>query len=399
VEEEMKLKRVKPDQAKGKRVLARVDFNVPIKGGRISDDGRIVSHLEMIDALSGAGGRLTLVSHLGRPKGKTPELSLKPVATRLEELIEKPVTFVHDCIGDEVNAAISSLKDGDILLLENVRFYPQEEKNDPQFAKALALPHQMFVMDAFSAAHRAHASTRGVAEYLPSFAGSLMCREVEILSVVRDDPKHPFALILGGAKVSDKIGVIENMLSKVDVLIIGGGMAFTFLAAQGLSIGRSLCEHDKIDFAKEMLKSAKDKGVKLFLPVDVAVANEANESAERRIVPIDQISEDQMGLDIGPETIKLFCQALTGIKTVLWNGPMGVFELPPFKNGTEAIAKKLSELTAEGALTVVGGGDTAAAIKAAGCERAVSHVSTGGGATLEFMEGKLLPGIEPLFEK
>lgn len=395
----MKLKRVKPDQAKGKRVLARVDFNVPIKDGRIGDDGRIVSHLEMISALSGAGGRLTLVSHLGRPKGKTPELSLKPAAARLEELIKQPVAFVHDCIGDEVNAAISSLKDGGILLLENVRFYPQEEKNDPQFAKALAFPHEMFVMDAFSAAHRAHASTRGVAEYLPSFAGPLMCREVEILSAVRDDPRHPFALILGGAKVSDKIGVIENMLNKVDVLVIGGGMAFTFLAAQGLNIGRSLCEPDKIDFAKDMLKSAKDKGVKLFLPVDVAVADEVNESAERRIVPIDQIPEDQMGLDIGPESIKLFCQALTGIKTVLWNGPMGVFELHSFKDGTEAIAKKLSELTAKGALTVVGGGDTAAAIKVAGYERVVSHVSTGGGATLEFMEGKLLPGIEPLLEK
>lgn len=395
----MKLKKVNADQTKGKRILARVDFNVPIKNSRIGDDGRIVSHLEMIEALSNAGGRLTLVSHLGRPKGKTPELSLKPVAARLEELVKKPVAFVHDCIGDEVNAAISSLKDGDILLLENVRFYPEEEKNDPRFAKALALPHEMFVMDAFSAAHRAHASTRGVAEYLPSFAGPLICREVEILSAVRDDPRHPFALILGGAKVSDKIGVIENMLSKVDVLIIGGGMAFTFLAAQDLNIGRSLCEPDKIDFAKEMLKSAKDKGVKLFLPVDVAVANEASESAERQIVPIDRIPDDQMGLDIGPESIKLFCQALTGIKTVLWNGPMGVFELPSFKDGTEAIAKKLSELTAEGALTVVGGGDTAAAIKAAGYERAVSHVSTGGGATLEFMEGKLLPGIEPLLEK
>lgn len=395
----MKLRKINPKETRGKRVLARVDFNVPMKNGHIGDDGRIVSHLEMIETLSSAGARLTLVSHLGRPKGKMPELSLEPVAARLEELIKKPVAFAHDCIGDEANAAISTLKDGEILLLENVRFYPGEEKNDPQFAKALTLPHEMFVMDAFSAAHRAHASTRGVAEYLPSFAGPLIRREVEILSVVRDNPRHPFALILGGAKVSDKIGVIENMLNKVDVLIIGGGMAFTFLAAKGLNIGKSLCEPDKIGFAKEMLKSAESKGVKLCLPVDVAVADEPSEGAERKIVPVDRIPDDQMGLDIGPQSIEFFCQALIGTKSALWNGPMGAFEISSFRDGTEAIAKKLSELTAEGALTVVGGGDTAAAIKAAGYERTISHVSTGGGATLEFMEGKLLPGIEPLLEE
>lgn len=392
----MRLKTFSPSDVAGKKVLVRVDFNVPLAGGRVSDDTRIKAHLPTLTALREAGAKIALVSHLGRPKGTVNlKYTLEPVGEELAKLTGWPVRFVSDCIGEKVDEAVADWKDGEVLLLENVRFHPEEEKNDMEFAKKLVKNFDVFVMDAFSAAHRAHASTRAAAELIPSFSGKLIDREITMLSAARDEPKKPFVLILGGAKVSDKIAVVENMLKKADTILIGGGMAFTFLKAQGLEIGKSLCETEKLDFAAKMLEEAKALGVKILLPVDAIVAPEFKADAPAKAVKADAIPQDEMGLDIGPETAELFAKEILAAKTVLWNGPMGVFEMPAFAKGTEAVAKALAGATANGALTVVGGGDSAAAIALFKMEDKVSHVSTGGGASLEFFEGKSLPGIEP----
>ena len=392
----MRLKTFSPSDVAGKKVLVRVDFNVPLADGRVGDDTRIKAHLPTLTALRDAGAKIALVSHLGRPKGTVNlKYTLEPVGEELAKLTGWPVRFVSDCIGEKVDEAVADWKDGEVLLLENVRFHPEEEKNDMEFAKKLVKNFDVFVMDAFSAAHRAHASTRAAAELIPSFSGKLIDREITMLSAARDEPKKPFVLILGGAKVSDKIAVVENMLKKADTILIGGGMAFTFLKAQGLEIGKSLCETEKLDFAAKMLEEAKALGVKILLPVDAVVAPEFKADAPAKAVKADAIPQDEMGLDIGPETAELFAKDILAAKTVLWNGPMGVFEMPAFAKGTEAVAKALADATANGALTVVGGGDSAAAIALFKMEDKVSHVSTGGGASLEFFEGKSLPGIEP----
>lgn len=392
----MRLKTFSPSDVAGKKVLVRVDFNVPLADGRVSNDTRIKAHLPTLTALRDAGAKIALVSHLGRPKGTVNlKYTLEPVGEELAKLTGWPVRFVSDCIGEKVDEAVADWKDGEVLLLENVRFHPEEEKNDMEFAKKLVKNFDVFVMDAFSAAHRAHASTRAAAELIPSFSGKLIDREITMLSAARDEPKKPFVLILGGAKVSDKIAVVENMLKKADTILIGGGMAFTFLKAQGLEIGKSLCETEKLDFAAKMLEEAKALGVKILLPVDAVVAPEFKADAPAKAVKADAIPQDEMGLDIGPETAELFAKEILAAKTVLWNGPMGVFEMPAFAKGTEAVAKALAGATANGALTVVGGGDSAAAIALFKMEDKVSHVSTGGGASLEFFEGKSLPGIEP----
>lgn len=392
----MRLKTFSPSDVAGKKVLVRVDFNVPLADGRVSDDTRIKAHLPTLTALRDAGAKIALVSHLGRPKGTVNlKYTLEPVGEELAKLTGWPVRFVSDCIGEKVDEAVADWKDGEVLLLENVRFHPEEEKNDMEFAKKLVKNFDVFVMDAFSAAHRAHASTRAAAELIPSFSGKLIDREITMLSAARDEPKKPFVLILGGAKVSDKIAVVENMLKKADTILIGGGMAFTFLKAQGLEIGKSLCETEKLDFAAKMLEEAKALGVKILLPVDAVVAPEFKSDAPAKAVKADAIPQDEMGLDIGPETAELFAKEILAAKTILWNGPMGVFEMPAFAKGTEAVAKALADATANGALTVVGGGDSAAAIALFKMEDKVSHVSTGGGASLEFFEGKSLPGIEP----
>ncbi len=389
----------RPEDVRGKNVLVRVDFNVPMQKGQVTDTTRICAHLATLKALRDGGARVGLVSHLGRPKGtRNMEYSLSPVAKALEKLSGWPVSMVDDCVGPEVSRALASIPEGALLMLENVRFYPEEERNDAIFAKELAAPFDIFVMDAFSAAHRAHASTRGVADLLPAFAGELMRKELEALGTVRDHPKHPFVLILGGAKVSDKIGVIENMLGHVDSILVGGGMAFTFLKAQGKEIGKSLCETEKLDFAREMLDRAREKGIDLLLPEDAVVAPELKDGVLGAVVSTDAMPEGQMGLDIGPRTADRFAQALKSAQTVLWNGPMGVFEIPAFVEGSQKIARAMVEATARGALTVVGGGDSAAAIAQFGLEKGVSHVSTGGGASLEFFEGLPLPGVEPLLD-
>ena len=391
----MKLKTFLPGDITGKKVLVRVDFNVPLDNGKVADITRICAHLPTLRALKAAGAKVALVSHFGRPKGKVdPTYSLEPVGEELEKITGWDVRFIPECIGPDVRKACEEWGN-EVLLLENVRFHSEEEKNDMVFAQKLAENFDVFVMDAFSAAHRAHSSTRAVAEILPSFAGLLIVKETEMLKAVRDDPKKPFVLILGGSKVSDKIAVVENMMKTVDTILIGGGMAFTFFKAKGLEIGKSLCETDKIEFASKMLDEAEKLGVKMLLPLDVLAADEFKADSPYSLVAPDAIPSDKMGLDIGPETIKAFTEVITSSKTVLWNGPMGVFEMPAFSKGTEAVAQALVKATEMGAFTVVGGGDSAAAIAQFGYEEKVSHVSTGGGASLEFFEGKILPGIEP----
>ena len=391
----MKLKTFLPGDVTGKKVLVRVDFNVPLADGKVADPTRICAHLPTLRALKAAGAKVALISHLGRPKGTADmKYSLKPVGEELANITGWDVRFVPECIGPDVEKATSGWGN-EVLLLENVRFHPEEEKNSMEFAKKLAENFDLFVMDAFSAAHRAHSSTRAVAEVLPSFAGLLMVKETEMLGAVRDDPKKPFVLILGGAKVSDKIAVVENMLKKVDTILIGGGMAFTFFKAKGLEIGKSLCEEDKVEFASKMLHEAEKLGVKILLPLDVIAADEFKADSAWTLVSPEAIPSGKMGLDVGPETVRIFTEVILSAKTVLWNGPMGVFEMPAFSKGTEAVAKALVKATQAGSFTVVGGGDSAAAIAQFGLEDRVSHVSTGGGASLEFFEGKLLPGIEP----
>ena len=396
----MKLKSFTEKDVRGKKVLLRVDFNVPRKNGEVSDTTRIEAHRKTMDRLLKGGAVVALASHLGRPKGKSnEEFSLRGVAPRVEEVLSVPTVFCGDCVGPKVRESLAGLKDGEVLLLENLRFYPGEQENDRSFAQELAAPFDVFVMDAFSASHRADASTSAVMEFLPSFAGDLLQNEVDMLGTACRTPEPPFVLILGGAKVSDKIGVIENLLDRVNTILIGGGMAFTFLKAEGGSIGRSLCETERLDFAAEMLSRARKAGVEILLPVDVIAGPSLDAEEGVQTVSASDVPDDLMGLDIGPETATLFERKAAEARTILWNGPMGVFENPVFASGTVAVAKGVAECTRKGGTTVVGGGDTASAAKALGFDGDVSHVSTGGGASLEFCEGKDLPGIAPLILK
>lgn len=384
----------------GKRVLVRCDFNVPMNDkGEITDDRRIRSALPTIEYIINNGGKAIVMSHLGRPKGEpNPKYTLEPVAKRLSELLNKEVKFAKDDLvaGDIAKEIVNNMKDSEVVLLENTRFRKEEEKNGEEFAKQLASLGDMFVNDAFGAAHRAHASNVGLSKLLPSAAGYLVKKEIEIMGKAMSNPERPFVAILGGAKVSDKINVIENFLDKVDSLLIGGGMAYTFLKAQGYEIGKSLVEEDKLELAKELMEKAKVKNVNLVLPIDVVVAKEFKNETEFKTVNIDEIPADMMGLDIGEKTIEAFSKIIKDAKTVLWNGPMGVFEMPNFAKGTNAIAQVMAESSA---VTIVGGGDSAAAVEQAGLDDKMTHVSTGGGASLEFFEGKVLPGIAAIEDK
>jgi len=386
-------------ELKDKRVLVRVDFNVPLDEKlNVTNDIRIVESLPTIKKIIASGGKAILMSHLGRPKGeRKTEFSLKPAAERLSKLIGKEVKLAPDCIGAETEKMVNEMKSGDVILLENLRFHKQEEKNDPEFAKQLAILGDVYINDAFGSAHRAHASTEGVTKYIKTCAaGYLMQKELDYLGGALANPKRPYLAILGGAKISGKIDVINNLLDKVDTLIVGGGMAFTFFKAQGMEIGKSLLEEDKLELAKELLEKVKSGKLKFLLPVDVVVADEFKNESPTAIVDADKIPADKMGLDIGPKSIKLFSDELMKSKTIVWNGPMGVFEMENFAKGTFSIAETLAKVTENGAITVIGGGDSAAAIADAGLEKKVSHVSTGGGASLEFLEGKILPGVAAL---
>ncbi len=383
----------------GKKVLVRVDFNVPLaEDGSVSDDKRIVAALPTIQYLLDHKAQVILCSHLGRPKGQVnPKFSLAPVGKRLSELLpDVRIWMAEDVVGESAKSAIADMKDGEIVLLENVRFRPEEEKNDPAFAKELASLAELYVSDAFGTVHRAHASTAGVASYLPAVAGFLIGKELGVMGKALDDPERPFVAILGGAKVADKIGVITNLLDKCDALIIGGGMAYTFIKAEGYEIGTSLLDADSLELAKELMVKAKEKGVSMLLPVDTVVATEFKADAEHKIVDADKIPSDWMGLDIGPKTVALFKDVIIKAKTVVWNGPMGVFEMPAFAEGTKAIAAACAEC--EGT-TIIGGGDSASAVKKLGYADKMTHISTGGGASLEFLEGKTLPGIAVLNDK
>jgi phosphoglycerate kinase len=375
----------------GKRAIVRVDFNVPLEGDRITDDTRIRAAVPTIEALRSAGASVVLMSHLGRPRGKRdPKYTLSPVAAHLG------VSLQQDCVGPEVEAAVRALKPGEVTLLENLRFHAEEEANDAEFARQLAAIGDVYVNDAFGTAHRAHASTEGITHFLPSVAGLLMERELDALGRALTDPERPFVTILGGAKVSDKIGVIENLLDKVDTLIIGGGMANTFLLAQGYHIGKSLAEADKADLARSLLERAHERGVHVALPVDVIVALQMSADVPHRIVGVEEVPEHEAIFDIGPLTAGYYRASLAGARTIVWNGPMGVFEVEPFAGGTRAVAEAVAESKA---YTIVGGGDSVAAIEEAGLADRISHVSTGGGASLEFLEGRELPGVAALNEK
>ena len=385
----------------GKRVLCRCDFNVPTKNGKITSDKRIVAAMPTIKYLVDHNAKVILCSHMGKPKGEVkPELSLQVVADRISELLGKPVVMAKDVVGEDAKTKAAALKDGDVMLLENTRFEKGETKNDPELSKALASMADLFVNDAFGTAHRAHSSTAGVADYLPAVCGYLVQKEVSIMGKALADPERPFVAILGGAKVSDKLNVINNLLEKVDTLIIGGGMAFTFLAAKGYSIGKSLVDDEKIDYCKEMMAKAESKGVKLLLPVDAVVADSFPNPIDAEIavetVAADAIPADKMGLDIGEKSQALFADAVKSAKTVVWNGPMGVFENPTLAKGTIAVAQALADSSA---VTIVGGGDSAAACEQLGFADKITHISTGGGASLEFLEGLELPGIACLQDK
>ncbi|CAD5926719.1 phosphoglycerate kinase [Planktothrix agardhii] len=380
----------------GKRVLVRVDFNVPLDNGSITDDTRIRAALPTIQDLTSKGAKVILTSHFGRPKGVDESLRLTPVAARLSELLGKPVKKFDDCIGDEVTQAVAAMENGDVAVLENVRFYAEEEKNDPEFAKQLASVADLYVNDAFGTAHRAHASTEGVTHHLPSVAGYLIEKELKFLQGAIEEPKRPLAAIVGGSKVSSKIGVIEALLDKCDKLLLGGGMIFTFYKARGLNVGNSLVEEDKLELARELEAKAKQKGVAFLLPTDVIVADKFAPDAEAKTVSINEIPDGWMGLDIGPDSVKVFQDALGDCKTVIWNGPMGVFEFEKFAAGTKAIALTLADLTKTGAITIIGGGDSVAAVEQLNLGEQMSHISTGGGASLELLEGKVLPGIAAL---
>ena len=386
-------------ELKDKRVLVRVDFNVPLDENKtITDDRRITSSLPTIKKIISEGGKAILMSHLGRPKGgPDPKYSLAPVAKRLSELLGKDVKLAPDCVGEEVKKMVGEMKPGDVLLLENVRFHPEETKNVESFSKQLAELGDVYINDAFGSAHRAHSSTEGVTKFIKTSAsGYLMQKELDYLGEAISNPKRPYCAILGGAKISGKIDVINNLLDKVDILLIGGGMAFTFFKAEGKEIGKSLLEEEKLEIAKELLEKIKGSKVKFYLPIDIAAADEFRNDSHCEIVDADKIPADKMGMDIGPKTIKAFRDEILLSKTIVWNGPMGVFEMENFSMGTMEIAEALAKATKEGAITIVGGGDSAAAISKAGLENNVSHVSTGGGASLEFLEGKELPGVVAL---
>lgn len=394
----MSKKTIKDVDLKGKKVLVRVDFNVPLDSDfKITDETRINAALPTIKYLLEQNAKVILCSHLGRPKGEfKTEFSLKPVADRLAEIFPGKVKFATDIIGDSAKELTAGVQEGEIVLLENLRFHKEETDNDPEFAKKLAAYAEIYVNDAFGTAHRAHASTAGVAEYLPAVSGFLIAKELEFLGGALDNPKRPFVAILGGAKVSDKIGVISSLLERVDKLIIGGGMAYTFLKAQGHDIGTSLLEEDKMELALGLMQSAKDKGIEMLLPVDTLYASDFANDADIEVLGPEDDKHGYQGLDIGPKTRELFCDAVKNAKTVVWNGPLGVTEMENFKHGTEAIAEALAETDA---ITIIGGGDSAAAITKLGYADKVSHISTGGGASLEFLEGKALPGIEALNDK
>ncbi|MFL5760389.1 MAG: phosphoglycerate kinase [Thermomicrobiales bacterium] len=392
----MAIRSIRDAQVSGKRVLLRVDFNVPLQNGRITDDTRIMAALPTIDDLLDRDAAVILISHLGRPKGKPAgEFSLVPIAQRLQQFLEKPVQLVKDVGGPDAQTASDALRGGEVLLLENVRFEPGEEQNDPEFAKRLAALGEIFVNDAFGAAHRAHASTVGITDYLPAYAGYLMLREVEALRRLFSQPQRPFIAILGGAKVSDKIGVIENLLSRVDGILLGGGMANTFLFAQQVEVGSSLVERELVTEARSLLRSANGRGVEIVLPVDAVIAPTSDDQDKAGWVPISAVPADQSILDIGPGTVRRFGEKLDGARTIFWNGPMGVFESPAFAAGTKGVAELVADSQA---FTVVGGGDSIAAIEQMGLADRISHISTGGGASLEFVEGKTLPGLEALDE-
>lgn len=382
---------------KGKRAFVRVDFNVPLENGRITDDTRIRESLPTIRYLVERGARVILASHLGRPKGRVvDELRLTPVAGRLAELIGKPVVKLDESVGDAVRAKIAAMADGDVLLLENVRFHPGEEENDPALAKAFAELADIFVNDAFGAAHRAHASTEGIAHHLPAVSGLLMEKELSVLGKALSDPDRPFTAIVGGAKVKDKIGVLDNLLNIADNILIGGGMAYTFLKARGFEIGKSLLDESRIEFARAFIEKAKAKGVNFLMPEDVVVADDFRPDARTQVVPADRIPPDWEGVDIGPKTREIYADVVRRSRLVVWNGPLGVFEMEPFAHGTRAIAEACAESSA---YTIVGGGDSAAAVQKFGLADKMDHISTGGGASLEFMEGKVLPGVAVLNDR
>ncbi|MDY3005004.1 MAG: phosphoglycerate kinase [Christensenella hongkongensis] len=391
-------KTIEDIDVQGKKVLVRVDFNVPLNDkGEITDETRIQAALPTIQYLLDHGAKVILASHLGRPKGEVkPEFSLAPVAKRLDEILNTKVIFAKDCVGKAAQDAVASMENGQVVLLENLRFHKEETANDPQFAKELASLADIYVNDAFGTSHRAHASTAGVAEYLPAVAGYLIGKELSIIGKALDDPARPFIAILGGAKVSDKIGVIENLLTKVDCLIIGGGMANTFVKAQGFEMGKSLVDDERLGLALELMDKAKKKGIKIMLPSDFVVAKELKAGVETHVVPVDNIPADSMALDIGPSTRIIFSTEIKRAKTVIWNGPMGGAEIPEFAGGTKAIAEAMA---ASSATTIIGGGDSAAAVKKLGFADKMSHISTGGGASLEFLEGKELPGVAALNDK
>ena len=381
----------------GKKCLVRCDFNVPVKDGVITDDKRIREALKTIKYLKENGAKVILCSHMGRPKGEfNMKYSLVPVQKRLEELLGCEVVMASDVIGEDAKAKAAALKDGEVMLLENLRFHKEEEKNAPEFAKELASMAEIYVNDAFGTAHRAHASTAGVADYLPAVCGYLIQKEIEIMGTALANPKRPFVAILGGAKVSDKIGVIENLIDKVDTLVIGGGMAYTFFKAKGYEVGKSICEDDKVELAKELMAKAEAKGVNFLLPVDTVVGDDFKEDCNFKTVDSKEIPADWQGLDIGEKSRELFNDAIVNAGTVVWNGPMGVFEMPEFAKGTKAVAKSVAE---SGAISIIGGGDSAAAVEQLGYADKMTHISTGGGASLEFLEGLELPGIAALNDK
>lgn len=390
-------KTMKDIDVKGKRVFVRVDFNVPMAEGAITDETRIRAAIPTIEYLVEQGAKVILASHLGRPKGEVKEdMRLTAVGVRLAEIMGKPVTKLDKSIGQKVEEAVANMQNGDIILLENVRFHAGEEKNDPALAEQFAKLADVYVNDAFGAAHRAHASTEGIAKYVPAVSGYLMQKELDVLGKALSNPERPFTAIIGGAKVKDKIGVIESLLEKVDHLIIGGGLSFTFIKAQGYDIGKSLLEEDKIDLAKSFIEKAKAKGVQLHMPIDAVVANEFSKDAEIQIVDVDAIPADWMGLDIGPKTAAKYAEVIKDSKLIIWNGPMGVFEMDKFANGTKTVANAMATTTG---YTVIGGGDSAAAVEKFEVADKMDHISTGGGASLELMEGKELPGIVALNDK
>ena len=388
---------IKDIDLNGKRVFCRVDFNVPMEGGKVTDDTRIRAAIPTIEFMTGKGAKVILASHLGRPKGEVKEeLRLTAAGERLSELLNKNVKKLDESIGEEVEKAVAELQNGEVLLLENVRFHAGEEKNDSELAKQFASLADLFVNDAFGAAHRAHASTAGIAEFIPAVSGFLMEKELEVLGKALSNPERPFTAIIGGAKVKDKIGVIDNLLDNVDNLLIGGGLSYTFTKAQGYETGNSLVEEDKIELAQSFIQKAKEKNVNLYLPIDAVVADAFSETANVKTVKIDEIPEGWMGLDIGPETAELYANVIRDSKLIIWNGPMGVFEMEPFSAGTKQVALAMAETKA---YTVIGGGDSAAAVEKFDVAEQMDHVSTGGGASLEFMEGKELPGVTVLNDK